>query len=49
MRILKRSRRGKMSTLLNSHDEILLTLMRLQLRLLNEDVADCFDISPTKS
>ena len=49
MRILKRSRRGKMSTLLNPHDEILLTLMRLQLRLLNEDVADCFDISPTKS
>ena len=48
MRILKRSRREKMWTLLNPHDEILLTVMRLQLRLLNEDVANCFDISPTK-
>ena len=38
-----------MTTSLNLHDEFLLTLMRLRLGLLNEDVADCFDISPTKS
>ena len=37
-----------MPTSLNPHDEFLLTLMRLQLGLLN-DVADRFDISPTKS
>ena len=38
-----------MPTSLNPHDEFLLTLLRLRLGLLNEDVADRFDISPTKS
>ena len=38
-----------MLTSLNPHDEFLLTLMRLWLRLLNEDVADRFDILPAKS
>ena len=38
-----------MPTSLNPHDEFLLTLMRLRLGLLNEEVADRFDISPTKS
>ena len=48
MRILKRTGRKKMPTSLNPHDEFLLTLMRLRLGPLN-DVADRFDISPTKS
>ena len=34
-----------MPTSLNPHDEFLLTLMQLRLRLLNEDVADGLDIS----
>ena len=38
-----------MSTSLNPHDEFLLTLTLLQLGLLNEDVADRFDILPAKS
>ena len=38
-----------MLTSLNPHDEFLLTLMRLRLRLLNEDVADRFDILRAKS
>ena len=38
-----------MPTSLNLLDEFLLTLMRLRLGLLNEDVADRFGISPTKS
>ena len=38
-----------MSTSLNPHDEFLLTLTLLQLALLNEDVADRFDILPAKS
>ena len=38
-----------MPTSLNPHDEFLLTLMRLRLGLFNEDVADRFNISPTKS
>ena len=38
-----------MPTPLNSHDEFLLTLIRLRLGLLNEDVADRFHISLTKS
>ena len=38
-----------MPTLLNPHDEFFLTLMQLRLGLLNEDVADHFDISLTKS
>ena len=38
-----------MLTSLNPHDESLLTLMRLRLVLLNKDVADRFDISPTLS
>ena len=38
-----------MLTSLNPHDEFFLTLMRLRLRLLNEDVADRFDILPAKS
>ena len=38
-----------MPTSLNPHDEFLLTLIRLRLGLLNEDVADRFDISPTDS
>ena len=33
-----------MPTSLNPHDEFLLTLMRLRLRLLNEDVADRFSL-----
>ena len=49
MRILKRTGREKIPTSLNPHDEFFSTLMRLRLELLNEDVADCFDISPTKS
>ena len=54
MQILKRTEKKKMSTLLNPHDEFLLAFLlalflRLQLGLLNENVADCFDISPTKS
>ena len=36
MWILKRAGKKKMPTSLNSHDEFLLTLMRLQLGLLNE-------------
>ena len=39
----------KMLTSLNPYREFLLRLIRLQLGLLNKDVADCFDISPTKS
>ena len=38
-----------MPTPLNPHDEFLLTLMRLRLGLLSEDVADRFHISITKS
>ena len=38
-----------MPTSLNPHDEFLLTLMRLKLRLSNEGIADRFDISPTES
>ena len=38
MRILKRTGRKNMPTSLNAHDEFLLTLMRLQLGLLNEDL-----------
>ena len=34
---------------LNPHVKFLLTLMRVRLGLLNEDVADRFDILPTKS
>ena len=49
MRILKRTGREKMPTSLNPHNEILLILMRLWLGLLNEDFADRFDISHTKS
>ena len=49
IRILKRTGRKKMTTSLNLHEEFPSTLMRLRLGLLNEDVADCFDISPTKS
>ena len=49
MRILKRTGRKKMSASLNPHDEFLLTLMRLRLRLLNGDIADRFYILPTKS
>ena len=49
MRILKRTRRKNMPTSLNPDDEFLLTLMQIQLGLLNEDIADRFDISPTKS
>ena len=45
MRILRK----KMTTSLNHHDEFLLTLIRLRLRMLHEDLADYFDISPTKS
>ena len=37
-----------MPTVLNPHAKILLTLMRLWLGLLNEDVADRFKMSPTK-
>ena len=48
MRILKRTRRKKKPTSLNLHDEFPLTLMGLSLGPLNEDVADHFDISPTK-
>ena len=49
MGILKRAGRKKLATSLNPHDEFLLTLMRLRLGLLNEDVADRFDTSPIKS
>ena len=49
MRISKRTGRKKMPTSLNPHDEFFLTLIRLRLGLLNEDVADRFDMSPTKS
>ena len=49
MRILKKTLRKKMTTSLNHHDEFLLTLIRLRLRMLHEDPADHFDISPTKS
>ena len=49
MRTLNRTRRKKMPASLNSHDEFLITLMQLRLELLNEDVVDHFDISPTKS
>ena len=54
MQILKRTEKKQMSTSLNPHDEFLLAFLlalflRLQLGLLNENVADCFDISPTKS
>ena len=49
MRILKRTGRKKMPTSLNPHDEFLLTLMQLRLRLLNENVGDRFDISSKKS
>ena len=49
MQILKRTERKKIPTSLNAHDEFLLTLMRLRSGLLNEDVADRFDISPTNS
>ena len=48
-RILKRAERKKMPTSLNPYGEFLLTLMRLRLGLLNEDVADCFHILATKS
>ena len=46
--ILKRTGRKKVPASLNPHGEFLLTLIRLRLWLLNEDVADGFDISPTK-
>ena len=49
MRILKRTGREKITTSLNPYDEFFLTLIRLRLGLLNEDVADRFDMSPTKS
>ena len=49
MWILKITGRKKMPTSLTPHDEFLLALMRLRLGLLNEDVADRFDISPTES
>ena len=49
MQISKKNWKEKKRTLLNPQDEFLLTLMLLQLGLLNEDVADRFDISPTKS
>ena len=49
MRVLKRTGRKIMLTSLNPHDEFLLTFMLLRLGLFNEDVADRFDISPTKS
>ena len=39
----------KKPTSLNPYDEFLVTLMRLRLGLLNEGVANHFDISPTKS
>ena len=48
MRILKRNGGKKMPTSLNLHNELLLTLMQLQLGLLNEDVAYHFDILLTK-
>ena len=38
-----------MATSLNPHDQFLLTLMRLRLGLLNKDIADRFDMLPTKS
>ena len=38
-----------MPTSLNPHVKFLLALMRLRLGLLNEDVADRFDILPTNS
>ena len=49
MRIIKTIGNKIMSTSLNPHDEFLLTLTRLRLGLLNEDVADRFDILPAKS
>ena len=49
MRILKRAEKKKMPTSLNPYDEFVLTLMRLRLGLLNEDIPDCFHILPTKS
>ena len=49
MRILKRTERKKMPTSLNPYDEFFLTLIQLRLGLLNENVADRFDMSPTKS
>ena len=49
MQIIKRIWSKIMSTSLNPHDEFLLILTRLWLELLNEDVADCFDILPAKS
>ena len=45
----KKKCKENMLTSLNPHDEFLLALMRLRLRLLNEDVADRFDILPAKS
>ena len=38
-----------MPTSLNPHDDFFFILMRLRLGLLNKEVADRFDISPTKS
>ena len=38
-----------MPTSLNPHDKFPLTLMRLRLGMLKEEIADHFDISPTKS
>ena len=49
MRIIKTIGNKIMSASLNPHDEFLLTLTRLRLGLLNEDVADRFDILPAKS
>ena len=48
MRILKRNGTKKMPAPLNPHDEFLLALTQLRLGLLNEEVGDCFDMSPTK-
>ena len=44
----KRNWKEKMSALLNPHDEFFLRLTQLWLGLLNECVADCFNISLTK-
>ena len=49
MQFLKRTGRKKMPASLNSYDDFFKTFMRLRLGLLNEDVADRFDILPTKS